>query len=112
MKIQPQIFLTCLMFISFCAQSQDEQTVSDQVQMSPKLLSKYLDEASGKSHKIEEKLNKETDKALQQLQTLEEKMQKKLKRIDSTKAREIFGNVKEKYESWEEKLKQSKLTHY
>jgi hypothetical protein len=112
MKIQPLLFLACLILISFCAQSQDEQAISDQVQMSPKLLSKYIDEASSKSKKIDEKLARETEKTLQEFKNLEEKMQKKLKRIDSTKAKEIFGNAKDKYKSLVEKLKQSKLTHY
>jgi len=112
MKNLSLILIGGLLLVSFCAQSQDEQEVTDQVQMSPKLLSKYLDEASGKSQKVQEKLNKETDKALRELQDLEGRMQKKLNRIDSAKAKEVFGNIKDKYQSLEEKLKQNKLTHY
>jgi hypothetical protein len=112
MNLRNLLLAVSLIAASLRAQSQDEQLNSDQVQMSPKILAKYFDEASGKSQKVKEKLNKETDRALQELQNLEKKMQKKLNRIDSAKAKEIFGNVKEKYGSLEQKLKQNKLTHY
>ena len=69
-------------FITFCAQSQEEANHYDQIQLPSKVITKYLYESVEKSEKLEKKLNKESEKALQQLQSLEGKMQKKLNRFD------------------------------
>lgn len=91
---------------NFCAQSQEEQSLSDQVELSPRMLNRYLDESAVKSGKLEDKLNNKSGKAIQELQRLEGKMQKKLWRKDSAKAKEVFGNLKEKYASLKNRLKQ------
>jgi hypothetical protein len=112
MKFQSLFITSCLLLISVCVNSQTEDAHSVESVLPPKVLAKYVNEVSDKSQKLGSKLNTESDKALQKLQALEGKMKKKLTRIDSTKAEEIFGNVKEKYGSLEQKLKQNKLTHY
>ncbi|MCK7556137.1 hypothetical protein MKQ70_14370 [Chitinophaga sedimenti] len=51
---------------------------------------KYLSEVKGKSKKFEKKLTSRTDKALSRFQKQEEKMQRKLAKIDSVAAKNIF----------------------
>jgi hypothetical protein len=113
MNFRPYILVTCLVIGTFYAHSQNEQAIADQAEISSKVMKKYLDETSDKSVKIEARLSQKADKALLKLQNLEAKMQKKLKRIDSAKAKEVFGNLKEKYSSLGQRLNQSdKLGQY
>jgi hypothetical protein len=106
MKFRSFLLAVSYSLASCYVHSQDVQTVPDQVEIPPKVLSKYLDGASSKSQKVEEKITREADKALQELQKLEEKMQKKLNRLDSSKAKEIFGDLKNTYSNLEKRLKQ------
>jgi hypothetical protein len=67
--------------------------------LSPKVVTKYLSTASEKVKTIQTALDKKTKKALERMQKLELQMQKKLSKIDSTKAAAVFGKVKVKYEA-------------
>src|SRR5689334_15929163 len=97
--------ITCTL-ASICAQSQEEEILSEQIQLSPKAFKKYLDESAVKSEKLDDKLNSKANKALRDQQKLEERIQKKLRRIDSTKAKEVYASLQEKYISLEQLLKQ------
>ncbi|HEY6505035.1 MAG TPA: hypothetical protein VIZ28_13750 [Chitinophagaceae bacterium] len=70
--------------------------------------SSYLDKVSSKANQLEQKLDMQTDKAVQQIMKQEAKMKRKLAKIDSLKAKEVFGNAEQKYKDLQEKL-QSKL---
>lgn len=68
------------------------------------LPSKYLDNVSSKTNYLEQQLDDKTDKVLSQMMKREEKMKRKLMKIDSLKAKEIFGNVEEKYKNLKQRL--------
>ncbi len=82
--------LLCLAFIaaSFISFGQDSSTARVSLQ--------YVDHLSATADRLEKKLDKQTTKALQQLQKQEDRMRRKLQKIDTLKANEIFGPAKEK----------------
>jgi len=88
-----QIALTSLSF----AQDSSGKEVSP-------ISSKYLDAVSSKAKELNNKLDKKSEKALAQLQKQEEKLKQKLGKIDSLAAKNIFGNINDKYKQLEEKL--------
>lgn len=57
----------------------------------------YLDHVSGRVTSIEARLNKKTAKALRDLERQEQKMRRKLARLDASKAKEVFGDMQERY---------------
>lgn len=74
---------------------------------------KYLVVVSSKAENLQEKLDKKSKKALTQMRKDEEKLLKKLSKIDSLAAMNIFGNADEQYKQLQEKLKKtSALSHY
>jgi len=111
MKIRPQL-LVLFLVASISTQGQDNKPGENPIVRS-KVVDQYIDKTSAKAGKLEEKLDRKSRKALDQMQRLETKMQKKLSQIDSTKEKEVFGNLKEKYASLEQRLNQSdKLGKY
>jgi hypothetical protein len=66
--------------------------------------SKYLDAIASESKTIEQKLDKKSKKLLASLQKQEARMQKKLMKLDSTAAKNVFSDSKQKYEQLESKL--------
>ena len=68
------------------------------------LPSKYLSVVSSKASGLESRLDKKTNKAMQQMMNQEAKVNKKLAKIDSLKAKEISGDAKQKYKELEQKL--------
>ncbi len=78
-----------------------------------KVQSKYVSIVSDKVSSIKNKLERETEKSLAQLQKQEAKMKQKLSSIDSLAANSIFGKANEQYKQLKEKLKTpGKLTQY
>jgi hypothetical protein len=62
---------------------------------------------------VSEKLDKKSEKALSQLQKQEDKIRRKLSRLDSSKAKQVFGDAESKYTELKQKLeKPSSLTQY
>ena len=77
------------------------------------LTANYLNVVSKKAGDIDQKLDKKSEKALAQLQKQEEKLRRKLFRLDSSKAKELFVNAEAKYGELENKIKNpAKLTQY
>jgi hypothetical protein len=107
MKFASLLMVAGFTLSSYCVYSQEMQTIHDQLELPPKVLSKYLNEASNKTQKVEEKIKRESDKDLQELQKLEKKMQKKLSRLEPSKAKEIFGDLNNKYSTLEQRLNQA-----
>lgn len=68
------------------------------------LPSRYLDNVSSKAKQLEQKLDQKTDKTLDRMMKLELKMKSKLAKVDSLKAKEVFGNIEEKYNSLKQRL--------
>jgi len=59
------------------------------------------------ANKFEQKLTQQTDKYLNKLQRQEEKLKRKLWRTDSAKAKEVFGDVKGRYDGLRNHLKET-----
>jgi hypothetical protein len=73
----------------------------------------YLSQLSGKLNDVSDKLDKKSSKALSQLQRQEEKIRRKLSRLDSSKAKQVFSDAEAKYKELEQKLNNpSSLTQY
>ena len=97
MLLRLTITIACV-FIILHSHAQQEDSALFQ------LPSNYLDKVSSKASHLEQELDKKTDKALQQMIKQELKMKNKLAKIDSSKAKEIFGDAKQKYNELEQKL--------
>ncbi|MDF2384027.1 hypothetical protein JMG10_21325, partial [Nostoc ellipsosporum NOK] len=69
-----------------------------------KVPASYVDKIGDKAASIDKQLDKKTDKLLSSLQKQEERMRRKLARKDSTKAAELFGDTKAKYDGLRKKL--------
>lgn len=77
------------------------------------LPSKYLTQLSSRVDGLKQKLDKKSEKALSQLQKQEENIKRKLSRLDSSKAKQVFGDAESKYKSLEQKLNNpSSLNQY
>ena len=68
------------------------------------LPSKYLSQLSSRTDDLTQKLDKKSEKAIAQLQQHEQKIRRKLSRVDSSKAKELFNDAEEKYENLKTKL--------
>src|SRR5688500_16049006 len=78
-----------------------------------KLPADYLSQLSSRASELEGKLDKKTDKALAQLQRSEEKIRRKLSKLDSSKAKQVFDGAQEKYAGIKQKLSNpGKLSQY
>jgi hypothetical protein len=92
-----RLCITIAILLTFLlSQAQDTSIVQ--------LPSRYLDQVSTQTHKIEQKLDKQSTTALLRLKKQEVRMKAKLARIDSVKAKELFGDIEQKYKALEQKL--------
>ena len=74
---------------------------------------KYFDAVSKRSDAISEKIAAKTTKSLKQLQKREEKIKRKLYKIDSLAASNVFNTAEQRYKALEQKLNSpGKLTQY
>lgn len=81
--------------------------------LSPKILSGYLESLGEKADKLEQMLDKKSEKAIASLQKQEHKIQRKLAKLDSLKARQVFGDAAQQYARLQQKLqKTDKLKQY
>jgi hypothetical protein len=69
-----------------------------------RLPSKYLDNVSAKANHLDRKLDQKSDKVLLSMMRQEQKMKRKLSKIDSLKAEQLFGNVEERYGQLKQRL--------
>lgn len=63
-----------------------------------------IDNITGKVSKLDDKITQSTDRYLKKLGRQEEKLRRRLAKIDSSKTAEIFGDVKNTYVSLSQKL--------
>jgi hypothetical protein len=68
------------------------------------LPAKYLSNVSAKADQLEQKLDQKTDKVLLSMMKQEHKLKRKLSKIDSLKAEQLFGNVQERYAQLKQRL--------
>src|SRR5258706_8966895 len=83
-------------FVILCTCAQDSASIQ--------LPSKYLNQISSKATELEQKLDDKTDKILVRMMKQEQKMKQKLMKIDSVKAKDVFGNVEQKYQALTQQL--------
>ena len=77
-----------------------------------KIPSKYLDATAKKSSQLEKQIDTKSQKALIQLRKEEARMKKKLSKIDSLAAKNVFANADETYKELEQKLKNPPFKNY
>jgi len=112
MKVKFTIILVALLAIAMDIMAQIPPQLSEDSLVNYVVPEKYLDVVGDKAEKLERKLNKKADKALSNLQKQESRIQSKLTKIDSLKAKEIIGNAQEQYSRLEKKLQDTKLRQY
>ena len=78
----------------------------------PSISIQYPDRISAKAKTLEEKLDKKSTKALQQLQKQEAKMKRKLMKIDSLAADNVFTNADKQYKDLEQRINRSEAVQY
>ncbi len=102
-------FLISLLFLIFiCGNYLHAQTDTSSTLIS----TNYIAKVASKANSLEQKLDKKSEKALAELQKQESKMKKKLMKIDSLAANNVFANADNKYKELEQKLQNSKLKQY
>ena len=90
-----------LLFLFFCFMlpvrsfAQDSSSVLNRILSFPDKVFGRIDK---EANKFEQKLTQQTDKYLNKLQKQEEKLKRRLWRTDSTKAKEVFGDVQGRYD--------------
>ena len=65
---------------------------------------KYISSVDNKIQSLDNKLTRQTENYLNSLSKQEEKLHRQLAKIDSSKAAEVFGDIKNKYENLSQKL--------
>ena len=95
--------LILVLAVSHAAKSQDS-THSDVSQIP----SRYLETVSKKANTIQQSLDRKSEKVLASMQNEEAKLQKKLARIDSLAANNIFNDAESKYKQLKSKLEGTK----
>jgi hypothetical protein len=68
---------------------------------------KMLGAVNKRTSSLDDKLNKHLEKTIKKLQKQEEKIQRKLSLTDSSKAKQVFADAKDKYAAIEQKLKKT-----
>jgi hypothetical protein len=96
------LLLSFILFLSESAYSQDSLSLFNRLLSFP---DKVFGRIDREANKYEQNLTQQTDKYLNKLQRQEEKLKRKLWRTDSTKAKEVFGDVKGRYDSFRNELK-------
>jgi hypothetical protein len=81
------------------------QEVADTI-ATPKIPSKYFDVVNKKTESISRDLDKRSQKALARMQSEEVKLKKRLSKIDSIAANNLFATSIEKYTEFQQKLTQ------
>src|SRR5690348_4297022 len=104
MNFYQRCLLPPLLFIFFHSFSQDSLFSITPVS------NNYLESVSGQANKLDEKLDRKSQKTLEQFQKQEEKIKRKLARIDSSKAAYLFSNATDQYKSLGNKLNNGLLS--
>lgn len=111
--LYPLLILNILLLFADKSYSQDSSSSVSRILSFPdKVFGRIDKEASS----FEQKLNRNTEKYLNKLQRQEERLKHKLWKQDSTKAKEVFGDVKDRYDQLRNTLhnkeQQSNLSVY
>lgn len=102
----PLLILLLTLFFAATGKAQDSSLLNRILSFPDKVFGRIDKEAS----KYEQKLTQQTEKYLIKLQRQEEKLKRKLWRTDSTKAKEVFGDVKGRYDGLRNNFKEQTTT--
>jgi hypothetical protein len=103
------LILCSVLVISNTAKSQDSSSCTD----ISKIPSQYLESVSKKANTLQQNLDKKSQKVLDRMQKQEAKLQKKLAKIDSIAANNVFKNASDRYKQLQNKLNGSQsLSQY
>ncbi|MBI2730886.1 MAG: hypothetical protein HYX40_09075 [Sphingobacteriales bacterium] len=94
-------YVLIISLLSLTARSQQSDSADASI---VKLPEKYFQTVEKKSSQLEQKITSKSKKALQQFSRQEQKLYKKLFKIDSLAAKEIFGTAKDKINFLSDKL--------
>lgn len=72
-----------------------------------KISTRYIEQVSATAGQLEQKLDRQSEKILAKFVKAEQKLQRKLARKDSLKAKEVFGNAQQQYDQLQQKLKKT-----
>jgi len=93
----------CLPFCSYCQTGQDSSSIHTEA--IKKLSGKYISSIDSKSEKLGDQMDRKTEKYLGSLAKQEERMQRRLSKIDSVAAKNIFSGSEHKYQQLKQDLK-------
>ncbi len=99
--------LTLLFPIILCGLSVHSQDTAS-LSASPQISTQYIDRVSAKAGSLEKELDKKSEQALARLQKQENKIRRKLAKLDTLAVAGVFANADEKYKELEQRL-QGKL---
>lgn len=96
--------ISILMFLLLCntAYTQEDSSFFNRILSLP---DKVFGKVDRQSQQLTQKLNNQTEKYLSKLERREQQLKRKLWRTDSVKAKEVFGNVEERYANLKGQLK-------
>jgi hypothetical protein len=92
-------FVFTLSFIAVFCKLNAQDSISKML-----LPTKYLDDVSATANHLEQRLDQKTDMVLSNMMKQEGRLKRKLARIDSLKAEQIFGNVEGRYSQLKQRL--------
>jgi len=104
MKFNCLILLVIVALLAGNASAQLAERLSGGSDSLVAMPSNYLTKVSAKANQLEEKLDKKSEKALNEMLDAEKRIQSKLSKIDSSKAKQIFTDGEQKYKNLKEKL--------
>jgi hypothetical protein len=114
MKFLPTVLL--ILFFLFIQRGFTQSISLDQqdsLLISPAQITRYAEKVSGKAADLQGKLDKKSSKAIAAFRKQEEKLKRKLVRLDSAKAKQLFANADQQYQRLEQRLQQTgSLQHY
>jgi len=93
------LLLCCTLTLSCYAQDQPDRTTTI-----IELPSKFFRHIQGKTASLDEQLTRQTEKYLQKMARREERLRKKLYRVDSAAAKSLFAGSSERYAALSQKL--------
>jgi len=102
-------FIAFLLFILLLTQAASSQ---DSLSSGSLVSKKYLDVVSSTSGNLSKKLDKQAEKTLRQFRKQEDKLIKKLSKVDSVAAQKMMAEAKSRYKELEERMKGSALKQY
>lgn len=91
----PLLLIILLLLLSCKAFTQDSSNLFNKIVSFPDKVFNRIDK---EANSFEQKLNRQTEKYLTKLERQEQKLKRKLWKQDSVKAKEVFGDVKGRYD--------------